>query len=130
MELGLSLGESPCRTLYHVVDKGGKSADALGFPVGGGGRNIMVEGVRGGGDRGSRDTDGVSREGSDSVGRPVQLELLPLRPVPRPSPAVHAWQGENGKDQVSWWFFLAGEVYTVINFIGSFLSKGFLFLNL
>lgn len=65
----------------------------------------MVEGVRGGGDGGSRDTDGVSRESSDSVGRPVQLELLPLRPVPRASPAVHAWQGENGKDQVSWWSF-------------------------
>lgn len=130
MELGLSLGESPCRTLPLVVDKGGRSADALGFPVGGGRRSIMVEGMRGAGDGGSRDTDCLSREGSDSVGQPVQLELLPLRPVPRSSPPVQAWQGENGKDHVSWWFFLAGELSTVVNLLGRFISKGYLLLNL
>ncbi|XP_077239977.1 homeobox-leucine zipper protein HAT14-like [Tasmannia lanceolata] len=95
MELGLSLGEAP--KPYSFVEKASKPNKELGFSIGlGFGLNIREgEGRMRGEDREEE------REQRVCVGPPVQLDLLPLVPVPRypPSELGFRWPSENGNSE-------------------------------
>ncbi|XP_068663500.1 homeobox-leucine zipper protein HOX11-like [Aristolochia californica] len=102
MELGLSLGEAP--KAFAFMDRSATGSKGLGFCIGLGvglGRREEDAERRCGEERDCGD-DG-EKEGRGSVERPVQLELLPLAPVPRqPPPQMGlAWQGDHGNSEAS-----------------------------
>ncbi|KAG9459823.1 hypothetical protein H6P81_004331 [Aristolochia fimbriata] len=104
MELGLSLGEAP--KAFAFMDRSAATGSkGLGFCMGlGVGLGRREEGAeRGFGEERDCGDEGTEREGRGSVERPVQLDLLPLAPVPRqPHPQMgFAWQVDHGNSEAS-----------------------------
>lgn len=85
MELGLRLGEAP--KPFPFMDTSTKMSKGFGFCLGLGVGSHAREGERGAeGERERQVAEGERREGRSSVDSPVQLDLLPLVPVPRYPP--------------------------------------------
>ncbi|XP_038987999.1 homeobox-leucine zipper protein HOX11-like [Phoenix dactylifera] len=80
MELGLSLGEAPSKAMYTAEKAGVKASGGLGLGFGMGEEEEEEEEREGGEERGSAD-------------HPVQLNLLPLVPVPRRSSSQLGFPG-------------------------------------
>lgn len=92
MELGLSLGEAPAKAFFAAKKAGVKPRGGLvlgfgmGLGVGLGGREEEEEEERGRVEEETREEEeGEGGEERGSAEPPVQLNLLPLAPVPRRS---------------------------------------------
>lgn len=105
MELGLSLGEAP--KPFSFMEKSSKSNKGLEFCMGLGVGLNTREDNEASDERDSSSKrsaeDGGGRDKTASIDPPVQLDLLPLAPVPRhlSSHLPFPWPSENGNRSLS-----------------------------